>query len=54
MMIKKDPLYSLFGGQPKLSSPKHLLQLDVKFDLPMYNGEINAKKLDNWIRQVEV
>jgi len=31
-----------------------LLKLDVKFKLPMYNGEVNAKKLDNWIRQLEV
>lgn len=30
------------------------LKLDVKFELPMYNGEVNAKKLDNWIRQLEV
>jgi hypothetical protein len=26
----------------------------VKFDLPMYIGEINAKKLDNCIKQIEV
>ena len=31
-----------------------LLKLDVKFDLPMYNGEVNAEKLDNWIRKLEV
>ena len=30
------------------------LKLDIKFDLPMYNGELNAEKLDNWIRQIEV
>jgi hypothetical protein len=30
------------------------LKLDIKFELPMYNGEVNAKKLDNWIRRVEV
>jgi hypothetical protein len=28
--------------------------LDVNFNLPMYNGEPNAKKLDNWIQQMEV
>jgi hypothetical protein len=22
--------------------------------LPLYNGEVNAEKLDNWIRQIEV
>eukprot|EP00253_Pinus_taeda_P010660 PITA_10660 len=37
------------------SSGKSLfLKLDVKFELPMFNGEVNAKKLDNWIRQLEV
>ena len=30
------------------------LKLDVKIELPMYNGEVNAEKLDNWIRQLEV
>ena len=27
-----------------------LLKLDVKIDLPMYNGEVNVEILDNWIR----
>jgi hypothetical protein len=31
-----------------------LLKLDVKFELPIYDGEVNAEKLDNWIRQMEV
>jgi hypothetical protein len=31
-----------------------LLKLDLKFELHMYNGEVNAEKLDNWVRQVEV
>jgi hypothetical protein len=26
----------------------------VKFDFPMYNGELNAKKLDHWIKKIEV
>ena len=30
------------------------LKLDVKFELTMYNGEVNAEKRDNWIRQLEV
>jgi len=30
------------------------LKLDIKFELPMYNGELDAEKLDNWIRQIEV
>ena len=40
------------------SSKKHfkslLLKLDVKFELPMYDGELNPKKLENWIKQLEV
>jgi hypothetical protein len=31
-----------------------LLQLDVKFVLPMYDGEANAEKLDKWVIQMEV
>ena len=31
-----------------------LLKFNVKFDLPMFNGEANAEKLNNWIRQIEV
>jgi hypothetical protein len=37
----------------KKSSHSHdfpLLKLDVKFDLPTYDGELNAEKLDNWIK----
>lgn len=35
-------------------SKKPFLKLDVKFHLPMYNGESNTKKLNNWIRQIEI
>jgi hypothetical protein len=31
-----------------------LLKLDVKIVFPMYDGEVNAKKLGNWVRQMEV
>jgi hypothetical protein len=31
-----------------------LLKLDVKFELPIYDGEVNVDKLDNWFRQMEV
>jgi hypothetical protein len=27
-----------------------LLKLDVKFELPMYDGEVNVERLDNWVR----
>ena len=30
------------------------LKLDIKFDLPTYNGELNAKNIDDWIRKIEV
>ena len=30
-----------------------LLKLDVNFELPMYDGEVNAERLDNWVRQME-
>jgi hypothetical protein len=36
------------------TSKKPFLKLDVKFDFPMFNGEANADKLNNWIRQIEV
>ena len=38
--------------EKKLKSP--LLKLDVKFELPVYDGEINLEKLDNWVKQLEV
>ena len=31
-----------------------MLKLDVKFDLPIYSGELDAKKLDNWLKKIEV
>ena len=30
------------------------LKFEVKFDLPTYDGEVNAKKLDFWLKQIEV
>ena len=38
----------------KTSGKNPLLKLDVKFELPIFNSEVNAEKLDNWIRQLEV
>ena len=29
---------------------KPILKLDVKFSLPMFNGDANPEKLDNWIQ----
>jgi hypothetical protein len=31
-----------------------LLKLDLKFELPMYDGEVNAERLDKWVRHMEV
>jgi hypothetical protein len=31
-----------------------LLKIDVKFELPMYDGEVNAERLDSWVRNMEV
>jgi hypothetical protein len=38
----------------KASFKKQLLKIDVKFVLPMFNGDSNPEKIDNWIRQIEV
>ena len=39
---------------PKDASKKPFFKLDVKFDLPMFNGESNPEKLNNWVRKIEV
>jgi hypothetical protein len=41
-------------GHGKTPSQIPTLKLDIKFELPIYNGEVNAEKLDNWVRQIEV
>jgi hypothetical protein len=33
-----------------LPNYKPLLKLDVKFVLPIYDGELNAEKYDNWVK----
>ena len=38
----------------KATGKSPFLKLDSKFELPMFNREVNAEKLDNWIRQLEV
>jgi hypothetical protein len=51
------------SSSSKSSAKKHvhkhknempLLKLHVKFELPIYDGEFNAERLDNWVRQMEV
>jgi hypothetical protein len=46
------PNYPKEHGKIPLQTP--LLKLDINFELPMYNGEANAEKLDNWIGHIEV
>jgi hypothetical protein len=48
------PLPNSPKGHGKTPSQIPLLKLDIKFELPIYNGEVNAEKLDSWIRQIEV
>jgi len=38
--------------KPSLDLP--LLKIDIKFDLPIYDGKINEEKLDIWVRKMEV
>ena len=46
---------SLSNSSKKKHSVKTpLLKLDVKFDLPIYSGELDVEKLDNWLKQIEV
>ena len=36
-----------FPNSPKEHGKTPFLKLDIKFEFPMYNGEVNAEKLDN-------
>ena len=57
-----DPPPSPFASESSSSSSHHhhknsrnaskkpFFKLDVKSDLPMYNGESNAENLNNWVR----
>jgi hypothetical protein len=48
------PLSNSPKGHGKTLSQIPSLKLDIKFELPIYNGEVNAEKLDNWTHQIEV
>lgn len=41
-------------NRPVHNKKASLNKIDVKFNLPIYDGELNAEKLDNWIRQIDV
>lgn len=43
-----------FNRHHRNASKNLFLKLDVKFDLPVFSGEYNEKRLGNWITQVEV
>ena len=45
---------SSFKKHSKKTSFDFLLKLDVKSDFPIFDGELNAKNLDKWIKQLEV
>jgi hypothetical protein len=51
---RSRPLPNSPKGHGKTPSQIPLLKLDIKFELPMYNGAVNTEKLDNWICQIEV
>ena len=50
----KEEIFPTPPSSPVHNKKASLIKLDVKFDLPIYDGELNAKKLDNWIRQIDV
>ena len=43
-----------FSSSHNASPNMPYFKLDVKFELPIYNGDVDAEKLDNWIKQLEV
>ena len=51
---KEVPLSTPRDSPENKKKKASLIKLDVKFDFPIYDGELNAEKLDNWIRQIDV
>lgn len=49
----KEERFLTPSNSPKNKKKTSLIKLDVKFDLPIYDGELNVEKLDNWIRQID-
>ena len=50
----KEESFLTSHNSPVHNKKAYLIKLDVKSDLPIYDGELNAEKLDNWIRQIDV
>ena len=51
--MKEEKLYTP-PHSPENKNKTSLLKLEVKFDLLIYDGELNVKKPDNWIRHIDV
>ncbi|KAH9318844.1 hypothetical protein KI387_020613, partial [Taxus chinensis] len=51
---KEESSSSDIPKNDSLKSDFPSLKLDIKFELPMYTGELNVEKLDNWVKQIEV
>ena len=50
----KEEIFFTPPNSPQHKSKTYLIKLDVKFDLQIHDGELNAEKLDNWIKQIDV
>ncbi len=50
----KEEKFLTRPNSPVHNKKAYLIKLDVKFDFPIYHGELNVEKLDNWIRQSDV
>ena len=50
----KEESFRVPPNRPEHKKKASLIKLDVKFDLPIYDGELNVEKLDNWIRQIDI
>ena len=44
--------FSSHSNNANASPSMPYFKLDVKFELPIYNGDLDAEKLDNWIKQL--
>jgi len=50
----KEESFPTSPSSPVHNKKEYLIKLDVKFDLPIYDGELNAEKLEKWIRHIDV
>ena len=41
-------------NSPESKKKTYLIKLDVKFDLPIYDGDLKEENLDKWIRHIDV